>query len=130
MTLDGTWRDSRLNLFFSHRILVGLTHMDLYFWWEQVPIVLQNCPPLEHLTFTNSSSRLRFETPGKQRLSPLHVSAIWLEDLVNILTQSRGLKSLIVRNLHAKRLCQTRTWQRRSATREKGRFFTAFEMLE
>ena len=111
ITLDGTWRDSglltRLNLFFSHRILVGLTHLNLNLWWEQVPIVLQNCPSLEHLTFTNSFSRLLFETPGKQRLLSLHFSATWLEDLVNNLTQSRGLKSLIVRNLHVKGVCQT-----------------------
>lgn len=110
LTLDGTWRDSglltRLNLFFSQRVLVGLTHLNLNFWWEQA-IVLQNCPSLEHLTFTNSASRLRFETPGKQRLSSLYFTARWLEDLVNILTQSRGLKSLIVRNLQAKELCET-----------------------
>lgn len=111
LTLDGTRRDSglltRLNLFFFHRILVGLTHLNLNLWWEQVPIVLQNCPSLEHLTVTNSFSWLRFETPGKQRLLSLHFSATWLEDLVNILTQSRGFKSLIVRNLHSKGVCQT-----------------------
>lgn len=111
MTLDGNSRDPglliRLNLLFSHRVLVGLTHLNVNLWFEEVPIVLQNCPSLEHLTFTNSASRPRFEIPGKQRLSSIHFNAKWLEDLVNILNRSRGLKSLVIRNLQDKELRNT-----------------------
>lgn len=111
MTLDGNSRDpgllTRLNLLFSHRVLVGLTHLNVNLWFEEVSIVLQNCPSLEHLTITNSASRLRFEIPGKQRLSSIHFNAKWLEDLVKILNRSRDLKSLVIRNLQDKELRNT-----------------------
>lgn len=45
--------------------------------------------------------------PGKQRLSSIHFNAEWLEDLVNILNQGRGLKSLVIRSLKAKELRNT-----------------------
>lgn len=108
MTLDGNSGDpgllTRLNLLFSHRVLVGLTHLNLNLWFEKVSIVLQNCPSLAHLTVTNSISRLRLEIPGKQRLSSIRSEAMWLEDLVNILNRSRGLRSLIIRNLQGNEL--------------------------
>lgn len=59
------------------------------------------------MTVTNSVSRLRFEILAKQRLSSIHFEAKWLEDLVNILNQSQGLKSLVVRNLQDKELRNT-----------------------
>lgn len=133
MSLDGTWRDSglltRLNLLFLECVLVGLTQLNLNVWWEQA-IVLQNCPSLEHLIFTNSGSRLRFETPDKQRLSSLHFHSIWLEDLVNILTQSRGLKSLIVRNLQARELCRTEHLAAAIGMHKESLQFLDFELCE